>query len=92
MYMGLVCMDVANGEDESEVKRWAHLPLHGICSLLDVARISYHVVVIMMIFLLIMDHRYIMIIGILMTIIEHFGPVYGQPGKQHEPRLQGHVL
>ena len=50
-----------------------------------------------------------MIIGILMTIIEHFapvygqydmiydiflifGPVYGQPGKQHEPRLQGHAL
>ena len=33
-----------------------------------------------------------MIIGILMTMIEHFGPVYGQPGKQHEPRLQGHVL
>ena len=50
MYMGLVCMDVANGEDESEVKRWAHLPLHGICSLLDVARISYHDAVFMMIF------------------------------------------
>ena len=33
-----------------------------------------------------------MIIGILMTIIEHFGPVYGQPVKQHEPRLQGHAL
>ena len=51
MYMGLVCMDVANvGEDESEGKRWAHLPLHGICSLLDVARISYHDAVFMMIF------------------------------------------
>ena len=52
-------MDGANvGEDENEVERWAHLPLDGICSLLDVARISYHVVVFMMIFLLLMDHHY----------------------------------
>ena len=52
-------MDGANvGEDEIDVERWAHLPLDGICSLLDVARISYHVVVFMMIFLLIMDHHY----------------------------------
>ena len=29
---------------------------------------------------------------ILMTIIEHVVPVYGQLGKQHEPMLQGHVL
>ena len=46
------------GEDENEVERCAHLPLDGICSLLDVARISYYVVVIMIIFLLIMDHHY----------------------------------
>ena len=46
------------GEDENEVERCAHLPLDGICSLLDVARIIYYVVVIMMIFLLIMDHHY----------------------------------
>ena len=54
-------MDGANvGEDENEVERWAHahLPLDGICSLLDVARICYHVVVFMMIFLLLMDHHY----------------------------------
>ena len=44
-------MDGANvGEDEIDVERWAHLPLDGICSLLDVARISYHVVVFMLIF------------------------------------------
>ena len=54
-------IDIGNvGEDENEVERWAHahLPLDGICSLLDVARISYYVVVIMIIFLLIMDHHY----------------------------------
>ena len=51
-------MDGANvREDENEVERCAHLPLDGICSLLDVARISYHVVVFMMIFLLLMDHH-----------------------------------
>ena len=51
MYMGSIFMDGAYvGEDESEVKRWAYLPLNGICSLLDVARISYHDAVFMMIF------------------------------------------
>ena len=59
MYKGSIFMHGTNvGEDEIEVERCAHLPLDGICSLLDVARISYYVVVIMIIFLLIMDHQY----------------------------------